>query len=124
MAVGFGELPRLINVISAEPPTLTGCDGFRIYTNRSYLQGVSDHSRCTDCVEKAIHGSMTVPHGWGGALNTRIFIQVWNHVVMTGVHTDYHWVVKTEVDVVFMGSRLVRYLALFNHTVRVTLVAI
>ena len=93
-------------------------DAFKIYSNTAHFPRVSTHPRCDGkCVEKAVEGSMKVPHDtsgvWGGALNTPLFIQVWRHIFQTGTYRAYKWTVKTETDVVFVSSRLRAYLRMF-----------
>ena len=44
-------------------------------------------------------------------MNTPVFLEVWRHVINTGIFRRWRWTVKTEVDVVFLTPRLQRYLA-------------
>ena len=94
-----------------------GCDDWRIYSNVSFLAGLSDHPRCNEgaCVEKAVDGPIKVGRGgpWNSALNTPILQQVWRHLFASRVHSSWAWTVKTELDVVFRAGRLRRYLLAF-----------
>ena len=107
------ELPLLIggHLGHGADGGIVGCDEWRIYSNAAWLPGVSDHPLCDGCVEKAMDGSMEVEdNGDGNAMNSPIFLKLWRHVFTSGVHRRHTWVVKTEADVVFAGSRLRDYL--------------
>lgn len=122
IAAEFGDVPRAKNVLDHDDKDagFTGCDEFRIYSNVSHIRTLSDHRRCTHCVEQAINGSMDVPvgqpnwtkaKGWPAtALNVPIFRQVWQHVFATAPYKEYAWTVKTEVEVVFVATYLRNYL--------------
>lgn len=43
---------------------------------------------------------------FGTALNLDIFIQVWNHIVTSGVYLNHDWTVKSDPDAVFFADRL------------------
>jgi hypothetical protein len=114
----FGDVPRARNILDiSEDAGFGGCDVWRIYSNVTAIPSLSDHPRCSSCVEQAVQGSMDVPKGipsWGWwlptALNTPVFQQVWRHVFATAPYRDWAWTVKTEVDVVFAASHLRAYL--------------
>ena len=97
--------------------SLAGCGAWRVYSNVTRLPTVSDHPLCHSCVEKAVHGSMQVAYGglYNSAWNTKIFQQVWSHVLLSGAYRGWRWTVKTEVDVVFRASRLTEFLLAYNH---------
>ena len=118
IAKEFGDVPRARNILDHTGGGFSSCDGWRIYSNVSDIPGLSDHPRCeATCIERAIRGSMDVPYGrpvsatWKPtALNTPIFQKVWRHVLITRQYQHWSWTVKTEVDVVFIGSHLLSYL--------------
>lgn len=57
-------MPRTRNILNNGPDAgFSGCDMWRIYTNVSYVPGLSDHPRCKNCVEQALSGSMDVSYG-------------------------------------------------------------
>ena len=96
--------------------TLPRCGAFRIFSNVSFIKGISDLPSCHGCVEAAINGSMTVSdHSVDGqtALNTPIFLQVWRHIWRTRLYDGYAWTVKLDPDCAFSPARLRDYLALF-----------
>mmetsp|Transcript_26637 Transcript_26637/g.67733 ORF Transcript_26637/g.67733 Transcript_26637/m.67733 type:complete len:314 (+) Transcript_26637:50-991(+) len=118
IAAEFGHVPSTVNILNAGLDAgFSGCSTWRIYSNVSEIDMISSHSRCENCVEMAIMGSMDVPRGkpagayWQPtALNTPIFQQVWKHVFDTGIYNDWAWTIKTEVDTVFAASHLQLYL--------------
>lgn len=118
IAIEFGDVPRARSILDTDVDAgFSGCDSWRIYSNVSFIPGLSDHPRCSHCTEKAIDGSMNVPYGkpsWASwaptALNTPIFQEVWRHVLTSATYQYWAWTIKTEVDVVFKGSHLRRFL--------------
>ena len=108
----FGEVPGLLNMMSASPASLTGCHGWRVLTNVSYVKGVSDHPACGGvCSEQIKNGTMDAEPGLGGVLNTRVFIHAWRHVLASEMSRRFRWTIKTEVDVVFIASHVWAYLS-------------
>ena len=109
----FGEVPNLVNMMNASSPaSLTGCHEWRVYTNVSYVEGVSDHQACGGvCLEQFKTGTMDAKRGKGGVKNTWIFIHVWKHVIASGLYGKWQWTMKTEVDVVFAASNVWAYIS-------------
>ena len=95
-----------------------GCDTFKIYSNVSWLPGVSNHKSCLSCVEQAYYGSLDFPVGgqYSTRLNTRAFIDVWRHIFETRVWESHEWTIKLDADVMMRPDRLRSYLQLFLPT--------
>ena len=108
----FGEVPSLLNMMSASPASLTGCHGWRVLTNVSYVKGVSDHPACGGvCLEQFKTGTMDAERAMGGVLNTWVFIHAWKHVLASESARRFRWTMKTEIDVVFVASHVWAYLS-------------
>ena len=113
----FGEAPLVAAALDARV-LQDGCDTFRIYSNVSWLHGVSDHQGCSSCVEQAFYGSLDFPKGgeYGTRLNTGAFIYVWRHIFATRVWESCEWTIKLDADIMMRPDRLRNYLALFIPT--------
>jgi len=77
------------------------CDSFAVYSNLAYniTAGVST---------TLIHSDLKCKIGgeFKTALNTDIFLKVWNRLLVDGTYKRYDWTVKSDADAVFFAQRL------------------
>lgn len=88
--------------------SIFACDGFAIYSNKSFNITPTITSRVA-------HTSLTCEYGgeFGTALNTDIFKVIWDKVYEDGQYRLYSWTAKVDADTVFFPWRL--RVLLLNH---------
>lgn len=106
----FGYEPLLLQAQLAQKVGIFACEDFLVLSNITYdLSNTGERQVPT----MPIAGSLEVAYGgkWNTALNTDIFIRVWNAVSMIGRWQLHDWTVKADPDTVFFPERLRRLVA-------------
>jgi len=93
-----------LSLLSLQRDLRTGifaCDDFAVYSNVSLevAPGLRTH---------VVHSDLTCDKGGDSytALNSWIFIAVWKEVIADGAYKKADWIVKVDVDAVFLPERL------------------
>lgn len=97
----FGYEPRLLEKQMKYGQSIFGCDGYDVYSNRSWMFGNGHYARIVDINLKCEIGGE-----FKTALNAGIFKAVWLQVVNDGTYQFYDWTVKADPDCVFFPDRL------------------
>jgi len=86
---------------------LFGCDEFVVFSNRTLMLNSPGPGQ-KRILSLPIHSNLRADYGgrWGTALNTDIFVEVWNSVSLLGRYQFHDWTVKTDPDSVFFPERL------------------
>lgn len=85
---------------------LFGCNEWDVYSNMSLrLTPVGSHPLIKTLV---INGSLSAEVGghWGTALNTKVFIKFWDHVLSNKKAWACEWIVKVDPDTMWLPVRL------------------
>lgn len=101
----------LMRVILAEGAGPFACDEGVVFSNETISLGI-DTATGTEVYTATFEGSLQVEYGgrWGTALNTEVFIRIWNAVAEAGRYEYYDWTVKLDADCVFLPQRLLQIL--------------
>jgi len=88
--------------------SLFGCNGYSVFSDAALQLG-----RLRPLVSEIIPGPLRVDTDprYNFALNTRVFLRVWDRVFTEGKFRDYDWTVKVDPDTVFLPSRLREHLS-------------
>merc|ERR1712127_34320 len=101
----FGYEKELLQYQYQKQASIFGCDGYAVYSNMSITVAPG-------VVSKPIQSNLQC--GYGGdsnsALNSWIFIALWDKVCDDAEYRAYNWVVKVDADCVFFPDRLVTVL--------------
>lgn len=83
------------------------CDAFTVYSNESIQLGPLRQTG-PEVATDIVPGSLSVPYGgkWFTALNTGIFLRVWQIVAANALFQANDWTVKADADCVFFPDRL------------------
>jgi hypothetical protein len=105
----FGSEKDLILYQFNKKASIFGCDGWAVYSNAT-LQ------LAPGLVTKVVDSNLQC--GFGGdsqtALNSWIFIAVWDKICDDAEYRAYQWVVKVDPDCVFFPNRLVAILPMYQ----------
>jgi len=84
------------------------CDGHNVYSNSSIPLGTNPVTGFTLMTSSMGEGPLEVIMGsrWATALNTAVFVRVWNAVSAAGQYLNFDWTVKLDADCVFLPQRL------------------
>jgi len=101
----FGYEPLLLRSQLDKGVGIFDCDEFVVFSNVTF---VLSHKGVKKVLTMPIPGDLSVVYGgkWMTALNTDIFIRVWNAVSLLGRYQLHDWTVKADPDSVFFPSRL------------------
>lgn len=101
----FGYEPTLLRAQLEKGVGIFDCDEFVVFSN---VTSVLSHRGVKKVLTMPIPGDLSVVYGgkWGTALNTGIFIRVWNAVSLLGRYQFHDWTVKVDPDAVFFPNRL------------------
>jgi hypothetical protein len=101
--------PDLLRLQHLRHTGLFACDEFSIYSNVSAEVVPGVRTRQVDVDLQCTYGGE-----FGTALNTFIFLSVWNEVVREGKYRRAAWTVKVDADTVFIAGRLQDLLSAYS----------
>lgn len=101
----FGYEPGLLRSQLQKGVGIFECDEFVVFSNSTVVLSEWGTQRV---LTLPIPGDLSVKYGgkWNTALNTDIFISVWNAVSLLGRYQYHDWSVKVDPDAVFFPDRL------------------
>jgi hypothetical protein len=102
----LGYEPTLLKAQLERGVGIFECDEFVVFSNETFV--LSKWGSEEKVLTMPIPGSLAVKYGgkWDTALNTDIFIRVWNAVSLLGRYEFHDWTVKVDPDAVFFPNRL------------------
>mmetsp|Transcript_219 Transcript_219/g.437 ORF Transcript_219/g.437 Transcript_219/m.437 type:complete len:705 (-) Transcript_219:166-2280(-) len=102
-----GYEPGLLRAQLEKGVGIFNCEEFVVFSNRTVLLS---HEGEKKVMTLPVPGDLelSVKYGgkWSTALNTDIFIRVWNAISLLGRYQYHDWTVKVDPDTVFFPSRL------------------
>merc|ERR1719221_1646731 len=103
-----GYEPPLLGAQVKQGIGIFGCDGFTVFSNMAVALGRWGGGDGPAIVSEVIEGSLHVEYGgkWHTALNTGVFIRVWQAVVKLATFERHDWTVRADPDAVFFPDRL------------------
>lgn len=88
---------------------ISGCDAWAIYSNVSLEELLVNKSVGASLSSPSLRG-LALDTKLGGrynnSLNTPIFIQAWRHIFSEAVFNQYDWIIKIDIDTVFLPDRV------------------
>jgi len=102
----FGYEPKLVREQLRQGAGIFACDEYAVFSNETLE--LSAPGAAEQVLSLPIAGNLEVRLGgkWHTALNTGIFIRVWNAVSLVGRYQLHSWTVKADPDTVFFPQRL------------------
>lgn len=102
-----GYEPTLVKEQLSRAIGIFACDAYTVFSNQPITLGLW-HGSAPAVDAFVIPGSLKVAYGgkWNTALNTGVFLRVWQAVVNVATFRDHHWTVKADPDSVFFPHRL------------------
>jgi len=103
----FGYEPGLCKAVLDKGVGIFQCDSYAVYSNEDMDLGTHPGTGASVATVN-IGGSLKVEYGgkWHTALNTPVFLRVWEEVIKHGEYKQHDWLVKADLDSVFFPSRL------------------
>lgn len=101
----FGSEVSLIKTQLQRRAGVFACDGHSVFSNISVELSPGPLGRIAT---EIVPGSLVCAFGgeYNTALNSEIFVRVWDKVITDGKYLSYDWTVKLDPDAVFIPSRL------------------
>jgi len=103
-----GYEPQLLGAQVAKGIGIFSCDSYTVFSNVAIALGKWGDGAGPNVVSELIEGSLHVEYGgkWHTALNTGVFIRVWQAVVKLAIFERHDWTAKADPDAVFFPDRL------------------
>jgi hypothetical protein len=105
-----GYEPNLLRLQRRQNASLFACEEYAVYSSSVFEVAPGVTTLKVDSDLKAVYGGEFYT-----ALNTWIFLKVWDKVIDDGTYADYDWTVKVDPDAVFFPSRLRASLVAHNE---------
>lgn len=97
VSASSGKEYKLMKTHWAEKRHIFACDGYTLFSDRVYLDGMP--------VENI--GATNVTKGdWGSWANANVFVKAWEIVSAQGFYDHFHWTLKVDPDTCFFPTRL------------------
>uniref|UniRef100_A0A7S4WGQ7 Uncharacterized protein n=1 Tax=Alexandrium monilatum TaxID=311494 RepID=A0A7S4WGQ7_9DINO len=108
LTMSFGNEVKLLQYQLQARVSLFSCQEYQVFSNVSFTLGPDSARGGAPLQVSPIGISMKVPHGgrWGTALNTDVFVRLWQVVAKEGRWRNHEWSCKLDADAVFLPARL------------------
>lgn len=97
-AAAYSDEPQLLSAQLEKRVGLFACDKWVVYSNETIPIG--------NTYTVPIAGSLACKFSRHYALNTEVFVRVWEAMAQDGQYRNYDWIVKVDADTVFFPRRL------------------
>jgi len=105
-----GYEPSLLRFQRKHNSSIFGCEETAVYSNRVFEVAPGVKTLKVDSDLKAVYGGEFYT-----ALNTWIFLKVWDRVIDDATYAEYDWTVKVDPDAVFFPGRLRKSLVRYGE---------
>jgi len=108
LTMSSGGEVELLQYQLRERISLFACDEYQVFSNATFELGPDSAKGGAPLMVVPIGMSLEVAHGgrWGTALNTDVFVRLWEVVSQQGLWQSHDWSVKLDADAVFLPMRL------------------